>query len=468
MRKETIKERIPSSFRDPSGFLFRNGETIFRQINEAYKDHFDHLIDSGLYDALVRSKLLIPHEESDIEPVGGDAYKIIKPERVPFISYPYEWCFSQLKDAALTTLKIQRIALDHGMILKDASAYNIQFVNCKPVLIDTLSFEIYKDGEPWVAYRQFCQHFLAPLALMSLKDVRLSRLLRLFIDGVPLDLASSLLPARSRLKVGLLIHLHFHSRAQARYADKLIDKEAIKAKWMSKQALLGFVNSLESSIAQLSWEPGGTEWGDYYGSKHNYSAEALEHKKEIVDSFIEQAKPESVWDLGANTGLFSRLASQRGIPTIAFDMDPAAVERNYVECKARGRSNLLPLVLDLANPSPSIGWSCEERMSLLDRGPADMVLALALVHHLAISNNVPLERIAKFFSRLCKWLVIEFIPKEDEQVQRLLAVRKDIFENYAGKSFYDNFSRHFSFTCGQEIKNSNRSLFLLKRKNEQT
>ncbi len=462
MRKATGR-RIQGSFRDPSGFLFRNGEGFFRQINAVYKEHFDHLIDSGLYKALVDSGLLISHEEAELEPPMDGAYKIIKPQTVPFISYPYEWSFSQLKDAALATLRIQKVALKHGMILKDASAYNIQFIDCKPVLIDTLSFEIYKEGEPWIAYRQFCQHFLAPLALMSLKDIRLGKLMRLFIDGVPLDLSSSLLPARSRFRGGLLLHVHLHGKAQARYANRGMDKGAMKARRMGKQSLLGLIESLESAVRKLAWTPKGTEWGDYYEDMHNYSTEALEHKKAIVDSFIEQVKPKSVWDLGANTGLFSRLASRRGIPTIAFDVDPAAVERNYLECKEKGESNLLPLVLDLTNPSPSIGWSCEERMSLFERGPADMVLALALVHHLAISNNVPLNSIAEFFSRICKWLVIEFVPKEDEQVQRLLSSRKDIFQEYGESYFKKQFAEYFKFGMNAELHGNRRFLCLLSR-----
>ena len=192
-------EKIAGSFRDPSGFLFHLNGLIYRQINIEYKKNYIHLMKSGLYEALMDTKLLIPHEEVNIGSLASDnAYKIIKPEQVLFISYPYEWCFSQLKDAALTTLKIQKKSLNFGMSLKDCSAYNIQFRKGKPILIDTLSFEEYREGKPWIAYRQFCQHFLAPLALMSYKDIRLNQLLRIYIDGIPLDLAIHLLPFRTR------------------------------------------------------------------------------------------------------------------------------------------------------------------------------------------------------------------------------------------------------------------------------
>ena len=212
-------------------------------------------------------------------PAESDAaFKIIQPERVPFISYPYEWSFSQLKDAALATLSIQKRALKLDMSLKDASAYNIQFVRGKATLIDTLSFEIYKEGEPWVAYRQFCQHFLAPLALMAYRDVRLSQLLRVYIDGVPLDLASELLPAKTRFNFGLLTHIHIHAGAQKKYSDKVV---APRKGGMSKQAMTGLIESLESTIKKLTWKPAGTEWGDYYDNT-NYSDSAFEHKKQLV------------------------------------------------------------------------------------------------------------------------------------------------------------------------------------------
>ena len=235
---------VPGSFRDPSGFLFWQNGSLYRQINIIYKDHYDRLMNSGLYEELTKTGLLIPHQEVDIEPAQpGIAYKIIQPERIDFISYPYEWCFSQLKDAALTTLRIQKKALDFGLSLKDASAYNVQFRKGKPVFIDTLSFESYHEGQPWIAYRQFCQHFLAPLALMSCKDIRLNQLLRIYIDGIPLDLASSLQPFRTRFSLSLLSHIHLHARSQKRFADKKVDTRQIK---LSRVGLLGLINNLES------------------------------------------------------------------------------------------------------------------------------------------------------------------------------------------------------------------------------
>jgi hypothetical protein len=452
--------QLPASFRDPSGFLFRQDGVIYRQVNLVYKGDYDHLIDSGLYRALVDNNLLIPHEEVDIDsPAPELAYKVIKPEPIPFISYPYEWCFSQLRDTALTTLKIQRRALDFGMSLRDSSAYNIQFKNGRPIFIDTLSFGKYREGEPWVAYRQFCQHFLAPLALMSYKDIRLSQLLYTYIDGLPLDLASCLLPWRTRLRFSLLSHIHLHARSQKHFADKPVN---VKQQRMRRYAFLGVLNSLESAVKKLKWQPGGTEWADYYQDT-NYSPQAFEHKKAIVADFLDRVRPATVWDMGANVGIFSHLASDRGIPIVSFDVDPAAVEKNYLDCVARGDTSILPLVIDLTNPSSSIGWDNKERMSLKERGPADAVLALALIHHLAISNNVPLSKIAGFLNEISHWLIIEFIPKTDSQVQRLLATREDIFPCYTRQAFEQEFSRYFTIDEAVDIQESQRTLYLMRQ-----
>jgi hypothetical protein len=453
-------QNIPSSFRDPSGFLFCRDGSIYRQVNISYEEHYDKLMDSGLYGALVDSELLIPHEEVDVEPVRPDAaYKIIKPEVISLISYPYEWCFGQLKDAALTTLRIEKKSLDFGMSLKDCSAYNIQFRKGKPIFIDTLSFEKYREQQPWVAYRQFCQHFLAPLALMSYRDIRLNQLFRVYLDGVPLDLASSLLPFRTRFIFSLLSHVHLHAISQKRFAGKAVNVSSYK---MSRLSFLGLIDNLESAVRKMKWSPQGTEWADYYEDT-NYSSDALQHKKQIVAEFLDKIDPKSVWDLGANVGMFSRIASGKGIETISFDIDPAAVEKNYLECVAKSETNLLPLLLDLTNPSPSIGWENQERMSIMERGPADTVLALALVHHLAISNNVPLAKLAHFFSKICSSLIIEFAPKDDSQVQRLLSTREDIFPDYTQQCFEQEFGEYFMIQNSVRIRDSLRTLYLMRR-----
>jgi len=457
--------REGASFRDPSGFLFTRQGVLYRQVNQGYRTHYDLLMNSGLYTRLVGMGLLIPHDEVAEQPQESEqAYRVIRPEPLEFVSYPYEWSFSQLKDAALATMAIQKQALEAGMVLKDASMYNIQFFHGKPVLIDTLSFETYREGDPWVAYRQFCQHFLAPLALMTHTDVRLSQLMRVYIDGIPLDLASRLLPRRTRYGLGLATHIHLHAAAQKRYADKSTSKAGATRK-MSKVSFLGLMDSLETTTRKLSWKPAGTEWGDYYtASSGHYSTTAFEHKKQLVKDFLERVQPQTTWDMGANTGEFGRLAAEAGCFTVAFDIDPAAVEQNYLHLKNKNETQLLPLLMDFTNPSPALGWHNRERKSLMERAPADVLLALALIHHLAICNNVPLPLLAEYFYSHGRWLVIEWVPKEDSQVQKLLASRLDIFSNYHQAGFEKAFEAFFTIHEKVPIQESPRILYLMEKK----
>lgn len=458
-----IENRVQGSFRDPSGFLFKRNNILYRQVNQVYADNYQLLISSGLYDNLVKRGLLVPHQEADLPAEDlSIAYKVIQPEMLGFISYPYEWSFSQLKDAALATLDIQLRALKHNMWLKDASAYNIQFHKGKPILIDTLSFEKYKEGQAWVAYKQFCQHFLAPLALMAKVDVQLSQLLRIHVDGIPLDFTSLLLPFSTYFNFGLLTHIHLHAKAQSQYAGKKINDSTNRAR-LNKNSLIGLIENLKKTLLSLEWKPAGTNWADYY-TFTNYSDEAFEKKKKIVEEWLTRVNPKSVWDIGANNGLFTRLASTRGIPSISFDIDPAAVEKNYRQVKLNKEENILPLIQDMTNPSPSLGWNIRERDSLLDRAPTDMVFALAIIHHLAISNNVPLNQIADLFHRLGKWLIIEFVPKSDSQVQQLLVARLDIFDQYNIEGFERSFQEKFVIQAKSPVEGSERILYLMERK----
>ncbi|MBI2315074.1 SAM-dependent methyltransferase [Candidatus Daviesbacteria bacterium] len=456
-------DRISASFKDPSGFVFSIKELIYRQINKSYQDNYQLLINSGLYDKLVSSNLLIEHQEIDLKNPAPEAYKIIKPKQIPFISYPYEWCFGMLKDAAFLTLNIQKIALEHGLSLKDASAFNIQFLKGKPILIDTLSFEKYGEGKPWIAYKQFVEHFLAPLTLMSLTDFRLNRLSSFFINGIPLDLASKLLPFRSHFKPGVMLHIHAHAASQKKYHQKKLSSARIQ-KSFSKRAFLGLLDNLEGVIKSLSWNTKDTQWSEYYsGENNNYTSSSLTQKGELVKGFLKSIKSKTIWDLGANTGYFSRIAKQFADLVISFDLDLGALEKNYQQLIKDHETNILPLFIDLTNPTPSLGWANEERLSLFQRGPADVTLALALVHHLAISANIPLSYIASLFSKLSKYLIIEFIPKEDSQVKILLQNREDIFPAYTKAGFEEAFKEFFQIKKICPIKNSQRILYLMEK-----
>lgn len=460
----TISQPLSSSFRDPNGFVFEEGGNLYRKVRVSYSENFKHLTQSGLYITLVGKGLLVPHEDSDIEVNRtGSTFKILKPARVPFISYPYEWSFSQLKSAALATLRLQKISLEYGMTLKDASAYNIQFFGITPSLIDTLSFEIYEPGSPWVAYRQFCQHFLAPLALMAYVDLRLSRLTQSHIDGIPLDLACKLLPKRAMLNGNLLMHLFLHAKLQSKYEGASTNDNSKK---MPKQALLGLIDSLEAAILSIHLPKCQSNWSEYYDC-NSYSVETAEKKLSTVRDMLLKTSPETVFDFGANCGRFSRIAAELGAMTISLDMDPLCVQKNYLDAANHSANRILPLVIDLTAPTPSIGWSNNERASLIERGPCDTGLALALVHHLAIANNVPFARIAEFFSLVCKNLIIEFVPKSDVQVERLLSSRKDVFTSYNEENFEREFANFFEIVEKTPLEESGRVLYLMKLRVEQ-
>ena len=298
-------------------------------------------------------------------------------------------------------------------------------------------------------------------------DVRLGILLRDHIDGVPLDLASRLLPRRTHFAPWAAMHLHWHARFQRQYADTEAPRAAAppRQRRVSRTGLLGIVSSLERAIRKLAWEPRGTEWAEYY-RECRYSGPALDHKSRLVAEWHAaiEPRPARVLDLGANTGHFSRLLADAGAHVTAPDVDPAAVERHYRQVVAERRANILPLLVDFANPPPALGWANEERSSFFSRASADLVLCLALLHHLAIGNNVPFARVADLLASLGPWLVIEFVPKRDEQVQRLLSGRADVFDEYTQDAFEAAFDRRFSVERRETIADSARVLYLMRRR----
>lgn len=456
---------LPSSFRDPSGFVFSLNGEIYRQINKTYEVNYRQLIESGLYDKLSSLGYLIPHKEVTLAGTNSDAYKIIKPQPIPFISYPYEWCFSMLKNAALLTLTIQKISLQYGMSLKDASAFNVQFLDGRPILIDTLSFESYKEGLPWIAYKQFVEHFLAPLTLMTFTDIRLGRLSTLFFDGIPLDLVAKILPLSARFKPSLLLHIYAHSTSQKKFSQKRLIPSKLEHR-VSKEAFLGLLGNLEGVIKSLQWNYTKTQWTNYYEGNNNYKEKSFRQKEMLVRKFLKSIRPRPrlVWDLGANTGLFSRIAREDNALVISWDEDMGVLERNYLQIEEGQEKNILPLFCDLTNPSPALGWANQERLSLVQRGPVDVVLALALIHHLAIAQNISLDKIASFFSQITEFLIVEFIPKEDSQVKKLLMNREDIFQEYTQENFEKVFKKFFQVEEIYSLAGSQRVLYLMKKK----
>lgn len=449
-----------ASFRDRAGYIFFQNDTVYRAITKYGRDDLDLLTKSGLYDVLVQKKFLIPHAPVTLKDKPTNAELVIQPEQIPFISYPFEWCFDALRDAALLTLNIQREALQKGLSLKDASFFNVQFRGPHPIFIDTLSFEKRED-KPWVAYRQFCQHFLAPLLIASTVDENFLRTLTAYLDGVPLETASQLLRGSTRWRLGVLMHIIWHAKSQAKYEDKRRVGAALfqHLQNFGLNRQLAIVENLTSLVSSLKPHKKRSEWLDYTTDNNNYSNKADEFKKKIVSNLLSKIAPHQVWDLGGNTGDFSRLATQLGINTVCFDIDPSCVAYNYRRSQQQHDDKMLPLVMDFANPSPAIGWQHQERLSLLDRGPADVVMGLALVHHLRITANIPIHKIAEFFSRVGKKVIVEFVPKTDSMVKRLLTFREDIFDDYTQEAFEAAFARYFKSMTKHAIPESERTLY---------
>jgi SAM-dependent methyltransferase len=460
MGAEGPVERAPGSLRDPAGaVVFMDGQ-VTRVVRKSHAVHYDRLMSTGLYDALVSAGLLVSHVDVPVPAGLGDGiHRALRPQAIPFISYPYEWCFSQLKDAALVTLRAQEIAVRHGMTMKDASAYNVQFLNGRPVLIDTLSFEALEAGQPWLAYRQFCQHFLGPLWLMSKRDPRFGQASRAFLDGFPLDMVSRTLPGRAFLRPGLATHIRLHAALQSR--DSAGSPARPGKTRLSRSGMIGLIDSLIGTVSSLKLASPRGGWSSYYGGD-SYSAEALESKERAVEALLQRARPELVWDFGANTGRFSRIAARGGSRVIAFDSDHGATEIDYLHCKEENQTHILPLVQDLTNPSAPNGWASSERMGLIERGPADLVLALALIHHLAIGSGVPLEVVASFFRRVGRWLIVEFVPPDDPRAVLLMSTRKSDFSRYNEQEFRSAFESVMTIEQRVPIQGTARVLYLMR------
>ncbi len=446
----------PSSYRDPAGFLFYSDGVLYRQVNKIFAGDFLQFTEGGLYQQLVQTNLLIPHQVVNLNfTLSKNWHQTVQPEIIPFISFPYEWSFDMLKDAALLTLRLAQEAMNFGMMLKDASAYNIQLHKGKMIFIDSLSFEAWNETKPWIAYRQFCQQFLGPLAVMHYHQTAMQTLLLAYPDGVPVEVAAKLLPWRSKLHLHTYLHLHLHSKMATKKNNREDSREHFSAGKMK--------NLLQSLIqAVQSYQLGATSgvWSGYYNEalqRDDYVAQ----KKEIIAAWLSQLQIKTAIDIGANEGNFSLLLAEKNIEVIAADFDHYSINRLYAQVKARGIKNILPLVMDFTSPSPAIGVNNQERESFLNRTKVDLVLALAVVHHLAIGKNVSFDSVAAMFSKLGGQLIVEFIPKTDEKIQLMLQQKKDLYEWYSLENFMAAFEKYFTVTTYQKVGGTERILFLM-------
>ncbi len=454
----TESSQHPASYRDPCGFVFRHSGVVYRSVLPEGRADYDMLMGSGLYQKLVNDGSMISHEETDSLLQPG-AYRVLKPKQLSFWTYPYEWSFSQLKDAALLTLKLINIGLKHGMMLKDANAYNIQFVGGKPMLIDSLSFEPYEEGKPWQAFNQFCQHFLYPLLVFQKCPELAPGIMMAYPDGLTAPLTARLLPWRSKLSWNNQLYVYLAAAVGKKGGSKGTSYK------ISRQKILQNVAQLKGYIQKLEQPKGKTTWNSYY-EETILSDAYLENKKVVIAEILKELKPKRVTDAGCNTGAFSFIAASEASEVIAFDFDAASIDRLYQQARQKGVDNIQALVSDITNPTPALGWNNGERSELKERlGTADMVMALALVHHLALAKNIPLSFISSFFESITgQWLLIEFVPKTDPKSQLLLQSRKDIFPHYTREDFENAFEEYFSIERSIALEHSERRLYLLRKR----
>jgi hypothetical protein len=453
-----VSEAPAFSFQDPNGFVFEHEGILYRRIRAAGLSNYAALVESGLYGALVARQMLVAHEPVDGKSFGiGADERLIRPTRVPFVSYPYEWCFEQWRDAALLTLDLQEAALRVNMQLRDASPFNVQFIGALPIFVDTLSFGCRPDGAPWSGYRQFCQMFLVPLLLMQTFGADFAKIISIHLQGVPLQLARRLLPLRLLLSPHHLVHVYLHS-----LFDQMPVGHGEPARSVSLSSQLGLVESLRKSVSRLTAPSGRSPWTEYYRQEESYSAESQSYKRQAVAAMLRDLTPGTVWDLGCNIGFYAEDALQFHRYVIALDSDAASIAILYARARQARVNNLLPLVVDVRNPSSGLGWCGRERQSLFERGPANVVLALALIHHLCLQAGVPLGQVAAFLALAGRHAIVEFVPPNDPMIARLGPIAAERLAAYDRPQFENAVTRHFQIARRQSIPGTQRELYLLQ------
>lgn len=458
------KQNHSASFRDPSGYVYLDNGIIKRHINPIYFNQYKALNEQGIFEKLFRAELLIKHKEVS----QNENEIVIQPEQIPFITYPYEWSFNQYKEAALLTLKIQKFCLDHSFSLKDASAFNVAFYKGKAIFIDTLSFDFYRENLPWRAFKQFITHFLGPLVLAHYHGAQTLKLMNNFIDGIPVGMISSMLPFKTKLNPFLYSNIHLLAKFEDKHNEDYQGK--IKTITLSKKGQKNIINSLYDYIKKLSIKE-HSEWGDYY-NKLNYTNEAFLQKADIINKWVNKLKAKVLIDVGGNDGTFVRQLQNKPELALICDIDNNAVDLNYKSIKINKELNIIPFVLDVLNPSPSIGFNNKERDSFVNRVKnfaPDVTLALALIHHMTLSGNIPFKMSANFFASFSKYLIIEFPKRDDSWVQRLLSSKGEFqnhFKFYTIENFRKDYLSYFETIDEICIDNSERVLFLLRRKND--
>jgi SAM-dependent methyltransferase len=457
------------SFRDRKAKVFYHKGGVYRVLSRAAMSDWKALSATRFFPRfsgdgkIVRTEIVNSFDSPEVQP-QGQWVGVLKHERIPFISYPYEWSFGMLKDAGLLQLELLLEALKENLILKDSSAFNVQWRGSVPAFIDITSFEKLAPGEPWVGYRQFCQLFLYPLLLQAYKDVPFQLWLRGSLDGIESEHLVRLMSARDFLRPGVFTHVFMQARMQSRFGNSQRDvKTDLRKAGFSKQLIVSNLKRIKKLIQGLKWEPEKSVWADY-AITNSYSEEESERKAAFVREVVHSRFWELTWDLGCNTGVFSRIAAENARYVVALDADQLAVERLFRELKAEGIKTILPLLNNLADPSPNLGWRGLERKSLANRGKPDLVLCLALIHHLVISANIPLGEFVEWLAGLGGDLVIEFITKEDAMVQTLLRNKEDNYSDYNKEFFEECLSKAFDLVRHERLDSGRRILYYAKLK----
>lgn len=428
------------SFRDPSGQVLLRDGRVFRTVMPRAAHDYEFVKNSGFPKELENQGLLVASVEVNRDHVGSwgrDATLVLEHPKLPFISYPYEWSFSTLKAACLAHLAIHLKALDYGVTLSDASAYNIQFLGAKPIFIDRLSLIKYTDGAFWVGHKQFCEQFLNPLLLRSFFGIPHNPWYRGSQEGIPTEDLARLLPWRKKFSSNILKHVILPASFQKKVLKKNLEKTGnfLKGQSFPLSSLRSMLTGLRGWIEELiPLDTGKTIWGNY-AKDHSYSSQEVEQKRDFIYKFVQSVQPNIVWDFGCNTGEYSVEALKANAQmVIGFDFDQKALDLAFSRAKDENLS-FLPLFLDAGNPAPNQGFGEQERQGLKVRANADGLLALAFIHHLAIGRNVPLRQLLNWLLSLAPHGVVEFVPKSDPMIQEMLVLREDIFEGYTEENF---------------------------------
>jgi hypothetical protein len=456
----------PGSFRDPDSRVFYAGDAVYRALSTDGLDDYRALQEAGL---LEDPRIVATELVHDAPELGARLVKetagVLRHERIPFVSYPYEWTFSMLKDASLLQLDLLLAALDRDLVLKDSTPYNVQFRGARALFVDVGSFERLRPGEPWAGYRQFCMLYLYPLLLQALKGVRFQPWLRGSLEGITATEMRGLMSARDRFRRGLPTHVFLHARLERRYADRGGEvREDLRRAGFRKALIVANVRKLRALVQRLHWDPPAGVW-TAYGARNSYSDADVVRKEDFVRDAARACSPPLVWDIGANRGRYSRLAAEQARTVVAIDADQGPLELLYRELRDEGDERILPLTIDVADPSPGLGWRGLERGALAVRGRPDLVLALALVHHLTISANVPVREVVDWLAGLGSALVVEFPTREDPMVKKLLAPKREgLHPDYELGHFERCLAEAFTIDRSERLGSGTRVLFLARPK----